>query len=358
MKKIILRMVRHFLSACLKIKIAVKSKYLLPEERKKILLINLHGIGDIIMLTPAINLLRENYPLSEIDLLVSEPAAPLFKDDPQINNIFKFKNKKSFNSIRSIKKKYDTVLLFIGGIWGTIAALSINTKEIAGMALNTTLAAVWKDENSKMRVQQFNEKTHLSDLMINVVKLIAGTDKFNQEYTLYINYEDIDIEKFNLAKPYIVLAPETNWDIKNIKQQLIDELCNYYKGRGVSAIIIGSKNNSVSNKNDIRGKTTILEALKIIKESEYLISADSVFMHMAAAVEIPVLSLFGPTDPARIAPQGKCHVVRKDIFCSPCYKEIYIPKCINPEYNLCMKLSLDDIKVELELFEKEKACND
>ena len=353
-------MARYFLSRCLKIKIAVKSKYLLPENRKKILLINLHGIGDLVMLTPAITLLREKYPHAEIDLLVSEPAAPLFKDDPRINNVFKFKNKKSFNSIRIIKQKYDTVLLFIGGIWGTIAALSIKSKEIIGMALNTTLAAVWKNENNKTRVQRFNEKTPLSDLMLNVVKLIANSDKFNNEYKLYVNYDNIDIKKYNLKKPYIVLAPETNWDIKNIKQQLIDELCNYYNERGFSFIIIGAKglkNNSISAENDIRGKTTILEAVKIIKDSEYLISADSVFIHIASAVRIPVLSLFGPTDPQRIAPQGKCHVTRKDIYCSPCYKEIYIPKCINPEYNLCMEWSIDDIKKELELFGK-KGCND
>jgi len=350
MKKIILRLARHFLSICLKTKIALKSKYLLPKERKKILLINLHGIGDLVMCTPAITLLRKNYSSAQIDLLVSEPAAVLFKDDPRINNILKFNNKKSFDSIKNVKQKYDTVILFIGGIWGTIAALSVKSKEIIGMALNTTLAAVLKDESNKLVVQRFSEKTHLSELMTNVAKLIVSEDKSTPEYKLHINYDNIDIEKYNLKKPYVVLAPETNWDIKNIKQQLIDELGDFYREKGFSVIIIGSKNNSIDDKNDLRGKTTILEAIKIIRDSEYVISADSAFMHIASLVGTSVVTIFGPTSPERLVPPGpgKCQIIKKDIFCSPCYKEIYIPKCINLEYNLCMKWSVDDIKKELE----------
>ena len=364
-KKIILKIARYFLSSCLKIKITLKSKYLLSENRKKILLINLHGIGDLVMCTPAIELLRENYPSAQIDMLLSEPAAVLFENDPRINNLFKFNNKKSFNSIKNVKQKYDTVLLFIGGIWGSITALSVKSKEIIGMALNTTLAAVLKDKNNKVIVRRFDKNTHLSDLMTNVASLIVKNnnaenlvrdDRENHEYKLYINFDNINVEKFNIKKPYIVLAPETNWDIKNIKQQLIDDLGAYYKASDFSVIIIGSKNNSIDNKNDLRGKTTIPEAIKIIRGSEYVISADSAFMHIASAVEIPCISVFGPTSPERLSPKGpgKCRVIKKDICCSPCYKEIYIPKCINPEYNLCMKWSLDDIKKELDLFDRNK----
>ncbi|MCL2705942.1 MAG: hypothetical protein FWE72_07015, partial [Spirochaetaceae bacterium] len=120
--------------------------------------------------------------------------------------------------------------------------------------------------------------------------------------------------------------------------------------KGFSVIIIGSKNNSIDNKNDLRGKTTILEAIKIIKDSEYVISADSAFMHIASVVGTSVITIFGPTAPERLIPPGpgKCQIIKKDIFCSPCYKEIFIPKCINPEYNLCMKWSVADIKKELE----------
>ena len=355
MKRIVFWFLRKIISLCLKIKIIFLTKHISPEERKKILLINLHGIGDLVMCTPAITLLRKNYPFAEIDLLVSAPAAPLFKNDPGINNIFKFENKKSFNSIKKIKQEYDTIILFIGGIWGTVAALSIKSKEIMGMALNSTLTAVWKSEDNKLVAQRYNEKTHLSELMINAIKpIIKPESAFKSEYKLHINYEDIDIEKFNLKKPYIVLAPETNWNIKNIGQQLIAGLCGYYKERKISVVIIGQKNNT-AQEGDLRGKTTILESVKIIKNSEYLISADSAFMHIASAAEKAVLILFGPTDPERLIPPGKCFVARKNIPCSPCYKEIYIPKCINSEYNLCMKWSLGDIKKELELFEKENS---
>jgi ADP-heptose:LPS heptosyltransferase len=45
-------------------------------------------------------------------------------------------------------------------------------------------------------------------------------------------------------------------------------------------------------------------------------------MHIAAALNVPVFAVFGPTDPSRTGPYGKGHtIIREDILCSPCFRK-------------------------------------
>jgi ADP-heptose:LPS heptosyltransferase len=45
-------------------------------------------------------------------------------------------------------------------------------------------------------------------------------------------------------------------------------------------------------------------------------------MHIAAALNVPVFAIFGPTDPSRTGPYGKGHtIIREDIRCSPCFRK-------------------------------------
>jgi len=69
------------------------------------------------------------------------------------------------------------------------------------------------------------------------------------------------------------------------------------------------------------GKTTVNQLACLIKRCSVYISPDSSPLHIAAAVSVPFVALFGPTDPRRhIPPANKYLVIKKDLLCSPCYK--------------------------------------
>ena len=79
-------------------------------------------------------------------------------------------------------------------------------------------------------------------------------------------------------------------------------------------------------------KTTVNQLSCLIKRCSLYISADSSPLHIAAAVNTPVIAFFGPTDPARhMPPAKKFTIIRRDLPCSPCYK----PKC---RHKKCMDL--------------------
>ena len=69
-----------------------------------------------------------------------------------------------------------------------------------------------------------------------------------------------------------------------------------------------------------------------MRNARFVVTNDSGPMHIAAALNVPVFAIFGPTNPLRTGPYGKPHVViRRGLECSPCYKK----KCKNIQ---CMEL--------------------
>jgi heptosyltransferase II len=90
---------------------------------------------------------------------------------------------------------------------------------------------------------------------------------------------------------------------------------------------------------NLAGKTTLQEAVYLISQCRLFISNDSGLMHIAGALNIPTIAIFGSTNPVTTAPAGnKFTIVRREVSCSPCLKET----C--PTDFRCMKLiSVEDV---------------
>ena len=83
---------------------------------------------------------------------------------------------------------------------------------------------------------------------------------------------------------------------------------------------------------DLTGKTTIAEIPALLSRCHLFIGNDSGAMHVAAAVGLPVVAIFGPTDPLGTAPvTPRCTIVQEKPYCSPCF----LRRC--PTDHRCMK---------------------
>ncbi len=96
------------------------------------------------------------------------------------------------------------------------------------------------------------------------------------------------------------------------------------------------------------GKTTIKQVAALIKKSNLLVCNDSGLMHVAVAVDTPVVAIYGPTDYTRTAPLGNKHtIIRKKLNCSPCFKmgKQSWDKVTNCPYNYkCLKsISVNEV---------------
>jgi lipopolysaccharide heptosyltransferase II len=71
---------------------------------------------------------------------------------------------------------------------------------------------------------------------------------------------------------------------------------------------------------DLVGKTTLAELIERLRECDLLLTNDTGTMHLAASLGVPVVAIFGSTEPALTGPLGDDHIVlRKHVECSPCF---------------------------------------
>ena len=71
---------------------------------------------------------------------------------------------------------------------------------------------------------------------------------------------------------------------------------------------------------DLTGKTSIADLPALLSQCHLFIGNDSGAMHVAAAVGLPVVAVFGPTDPCGTAPvTPRCTIVQEKPYCSPCF---------------------------------------
>jgi ADP-heptose:LPS heptosyltransferase len=144
---------------------------------------------------------------------------------------------------------------------------------------------------------------------------------------------------------YAVIVPGARWKTKRWPAKKFGKLISLLP---IDTVIVGSQNDllianeilAASEKQTISltGKTNLHELIEVIKGARFIVSNDSGPMHIAAALNIPVFAIFGPTDPLRTSPYGENHtVIRVDISCAPCFKKT----CNSID---CMqKLSVEDV---------------
>jgi len=90
--------------------------------------------------------------------------------------------------------------------------------------------------------------------------------------------------------------------------------------RIVELVKEGDREKKTNHVRNLAGKTNLKELCYLLKEASLFVGVDSGIMHLASSFDIPVVGIFGPTDPSYVGPQNRrSRVVREEMECSPCY---------------------------------------
>lgn len=129
--------------------------------------------------------------------------------------------------------------------------------------------------------------------------------------------------------PLAVLVPGTIWETKHWHVEGFAEVGRHLLASGMSVVIAGTPNDrhrartiaaACPGAHDLSGQTTVAGLVALIKRTTICVTNDSGSMHVAVAVGVPVVSVFGPTNPVWIGPCGRPDaVVRAQVSCAPCY---------------------------------------
>jgi len=318
------------------------------EDRENILVRGVNWIGDAVMTLPALKAIRRAYPAAQISLLVKPGIAPLFENNPDIDEIILYKEshrrffgrlqlalnlrQRRFSRAFLLQNAFDAALIaFLAGIPERIGY------DRDGRGFLLTKAIPHNDGDRKL---------HHINYYLNLLKEAGIKAEFSEPWLRLDLNELVTARGVLSALPRPVLGinpgsaygPAKRW----LPERFAEVAVWFVKETRGSVVIFGGKEETDTagqifkaipmNKISVAGGTSLRELAALIAETDVFLTNDSGPMHIAYAVGTPLVAIFGSTSPELTGPVGLCNaVVRTDIDCSPCFS-----RACGRDYIRCM----------------------
>jgi len=307
-------------------------------EPKKILIIKPSSLGDVIQSLPIAAALKQYWPGVRIEWLVNDNYRELLELCPDIDKTISFhryrwgrianlgRTLKEFSSLLTeIRQENYDLVLDLQGLFrsGLVAGLSRAKKKV-GFRNARELAWIFYSDRVELATAKKNALRRYLDL---IASLGVRVTKPNCRLNIPRSLEEWARNLWPDTRPRIVVCPGSRWQTKRWPVakfiQLINDLNDSILLIGESSeqdiakqIVAGSKNPIIN----FVAKTDLRELAALLASSHVLVTNDSGPMHLAAALEKPVVALFGPTDPALTGPWGgQNKIIQAKIPCVPCF---------------------------------------
>lgn len=312
---------------------------------KRVLVIKISSLGDIILAIPSLKALKESFPTGKISILTLKKYAPILYDCPYVDEIITLENdykkiknitnaaknlrRKSFDYIIDLQNNHASHLIsFL-----TFPQYSFGYSRRWGFLLTKHARYIHNIDplSSQERILEFTG-TRIKEKKLTFWNINAGMPgKLQTKEKELIGINVSASNKWSTK----------NWPIEHINAliELINKSMPSYKvvllGDSDSKKIGEQIESSTSIKlYNLCGKTSLQELPSIIKKMSVFVTPDTATLHLAQALEIATIGLFGPTNPVRhVIKSGNLSVIHKKLLCSFCYNT----KCKLEETNLCMK---------------------
>jgi heptosyltransferase II len=343
-------------------------KPLNPSSIHRMVIRTPNWVGDAVMSTPLLQAVRKNFPHAHITLLAKPWVAPVYANNPYINHVLGYDAAGrhrglagKFRLTRDLRKHdFDLALLLQNAFEAALIAWLAGIP--ARMGYDTDARKMMLTH--PVHRYPFLKRRHQIDYYLEILKG-AGLAANSSEMEIFISdaercqaIQRISVSRRSDRPCVIGINPGAAFG--TAKRWFADrfaELCNRLKsvpdacflifgGPGEEELgkqIAGSVGDACIN---LCGKTSLREAIALIDQCRLFITNDSGLMHVAAALHVPQIAIFGSTDHTTTSPRSPLsHILRMPVACSPCMK----PDC--PIDHRCMDaISVDhvlDLALEL-----------
>jgi len=311
---------------------------------KNILIRGTNWIGDAVMTIPAVNAVRNTFPQARISILAKPWLAEVYRLCPSLDEIILFHDPgfhsgiagkiKLGNELR--KLKFDAAILLQNAIeaaiitwWAGIPIRAGYNSDGRGLLLTHSVqrtTAIRKVHQTKYYLEMV-KALGCQSAEANV-HLKPGKEYETLSETLFDEH-GIGRDAFLIGiAPGAAYGPAKRWFPERFAA-VADRLMNDFSAQ---ALLFGSsadrkstdavQHNATHQLISLAGKTNLKETIALIARCNLFISNDSGLMHVAGALNIPTVAIFGSTNPITTSPAGdKSVVIYKEASCSPCLKE-------------------------------------
>lgn len=324
----------------------------LPKNPDKILIRSTNWIGDAVMTTPAVRTIRENFPDSEISILVLPWVSDIFRFSPRIDTIITYDKKGRHQGLagkwRLAKElrvhNFDCAILlqnaFEAALITTLAQIPCRggyTTDARGLLLSNGVrrsAAIHKKHQVhyyQEMVQGLGLQPSDDALELFIPESLQQTTKEKLRFVTNGNIESTPLIGFNPGAAY---GPAKRWPAQKYAD-LARAICSHREA--YIAVFGTAADNEAAQciKQSVRdpdrvldytGKTNLIEAMALIEQCNAFVTNDSGLMHVAAALKVPLAAIFGSTDHIATGPFSDNNIIiRKPLPCSPC-KQTHCPE--------------------------------
>ncbi|MCJ7457788.1 MAG: HAD-IIIA family hydrolase [candidate division Zixibacteria bacterium] len=334
----------------------------MQDNRYRILVIRLSSLGDIILTTPVLDALKENYGNSEISLLTKQKYQGLFESDPRISSVIYFepedKDKGVFGLFRLIKSLNQEKFDLIVDLHSNLRSFFIRLLVKAERKVHHYKKLIPRFLMVRFKRWGVNPVSTIDNYLKSLGEI--GIKAWSRIPRLYSKNENkIWAENFfienGLGKKEILIgiAPGARWETKRWGLDKFSSVAkNLSQDLPVKILLVGDKDdlkpiegieNYVGKERTIQAVDLPLDRLiALVKRCGLFISNDSGLMHLASSLGVPTIGIFGPTSPGLgFSPSGlKDKVFWAGVDCSPC--SLHGEKECVKESRYCM----DNIKPE------------
>ena len=322
-------------------------KDLPPQELKpfRILIRSSNWLGDAVMSVPAVRAIKKGRPDAHLTILAPKKIAPMWKLIPEVDEILSLPNKSLFSAVRLIgrKERFDVAILFPNSLRVALEAWRVPRKVgYRGHARAWLLNQIVREprrpgppEHHAIRFLRIADDCGADvDLVHDANKALSQTPKVGDQKLLglcpgaeYGPAKRWLPERFAEAAAAISAQSKIKWILFGME-----------KDRAIGETIATALGDNCSNR---IGQTTLDELIEELRGCRALLTNDTGTMHLAALLGVPVVAIFGSTEPALTGPLGNGHtIIRHHVECSPCFlrecpidfrcmKEIAVPEVVN-----------------------------
>ncbi len=343
---------------------------------RRILVLRLDLIGDLVLSLVVVRLLKKTYPNAEIDLLALPTSGKVVMGDPDLTEIISYDPNiwrrpkallqgQNWREARALRnrlqtRKYD-LAISVFGPWAALIALASGAKRVLGFEKESYAGLL--TDNVPGQHWATGDHLHEVDYCLRLAQAagaIVGPD--DRIPTLYVS---IDAQKdarellqqagIEQNKTLIACHVSSNngqskrWPLSywaKLADRLIQEdNCNIiFTGAPDDLALIAAITQRMQEQPyNLAGKTNLSQLAAVLQAADLLITGDSGPMHIAAAVGTALIAIHGPTDPALSGPVSPhATILRDTIWCSPCYQAKGLPADCRFHTTQCMKNIMPD----------------
>src|SRR4030067_772261 len=301
------------------------------------------------MSDPAISQIRERFPSARITIIGLPHISELFYESPYVDEIRVYKKNPPVSPFSLRSEKFDLALLlpnsFRSALLVRLAGIPLRcgyNRDGRGLMLNRPVRLT-------PQIKKLHQVEYYLHLARSILTFNPPISPFNKgglrgiggmRALLFLSKDEIRQAKETLGKyqitpedlliginPGATYGSSKRWYPERFSQVAAALVQKYHAKiilfggpgeRDIAEEIVRASGCSLLN---MAGQTTIRGLMALLSQCRLLITNDFIPMHIAAALGVPVVAIFGSTDPALTTPIGTGHALaRKNVPCSPCFR--------------------------------------